>query len=420
MKILIKQARIADPSSPFDGKTVAILVENGIISRIADTISEKADHEIQQEGLIVSPGWVDVFASFADPGYEFKETLESGAAAAAAGGFTDVFVIPNTNPALHNKAGIEYVRQRAANLPVTIHPIGAITRNTEGKELAEMYDMQASGAIAFSDGTQPVQSAGLLVKALQYVKAFNGIVLQVPDDRSIQPHGLMHEGLVSTQLGLPGKPALAEELIVERDIKLAAYAESRLHITGIASRKAMTYIRQGKENGVDVTCSVTPYHLYFTEEDLRSYDTYLKVNPPIRSEIDREALRQAVKDGIVDCIATHHFPHEYDSKILEFEYAKYGMTGLETAFAVLNTSLPGLDPSRWAQLLATNPRKLFNLPTASITVGAAASITMFDSTTQWTPNTAHTRSKSVNSPFFGKELTGRVHGIINKQQLILN
>lgn len=420
MKILIKQARIADPSSPFNGKTVAILVENGIISRIADTISEKADYEIQQEGLIASPGWVDVFANFADPGYEFKETLDTGAAAAAAGGFTDVFVIPNTNPALHNKAGIEYIRQRATQLPVNIHPIGAVTRNTEGKELAEMYDMQSSGAIAFSDGTHPIQSAGLLVKALQYVKTFDGVVIQLPDDRSIQPQGLMHEGLVSTQLGLPGKPALAEELIVERDIKLAAYAESRLHITGIASRKTVAYIRQGKENGVNITCSVTPYHLYFTEEDLRTYNTYLKVNPPIRSELDREALRQAVIDGVVDCIATHHLPHEYDSKILEFEYAKNGMTGLETAFAVLNTALPNLQVEKWAELLSANPRKLFNLAPATINEGLGASITLFDLHTRWTPQANTTKSRSVNNPFYGKELTGRVHGIINKQQLILN
>ncbi len=232
MVLLIQQAYITDPSSPFHETRQDILIESGVIKDIQPRIEAKADQVIAGQGLNVSPGWVDIFAQFADPGYEYKETLETGAAAAAAGGYTDVFVIPNTKPVIDNKSQTEYIRQRSKGLPVNVYPIGAVSKGAEGKDLAEMYDMRASGAIAFSDGLHPIQSAGLMMKALQYVKAFDGVIIQIPDDKSVGSNGLMHEGIVSTQLGLPGKPMMAEELLVARDIKLARYTESKLHITG--------------------------------------------------------------------------------------------------------------------------------------------------------------------------------------------
>jgi dihydroorotase len=291
MNLLIKNARVVDPNSPFNSQSADIFIENGIIKKIGKDLSNKVDKEISADGLCVSPGWVDMFANFADPGYEYKESIDTGCQAAAAGGFTDVLVIPNTKPAIDTKSQVEYIVQKARPTAVNVYPIGAVTKNTEGKELAEMYDMKTSGAIAFGDGINCIQSAGLLLKALQYVKAFGGMIIQLPDDKSINAHGLMHEGIVSTRIGLPGKPSMAEEIIVARDIKLARYAESRLHFTGVSSNKSLEYIERGRKGGINVSCSVTPYHLYFTDDDLKTYDSNLKVNPPVQNTAMRSEKR---------------------------------------------------------------------------------------------------------------------------------
>jgi len=417
MEILLRQVKIIDPSSPFHQQTKDILIENGIIKEVGQ-ISNSTSQQININGLHVSQGWLDVFSNFCDPGFEFKETLETGSYAAAAGGYTDVMILPNTNPIVHNKAGIEYIVQRSRNFVTNIHPIAAITKNTEGKELAEMYDMHQSGAVAFSDGTCPIQSSGLLLKALQYLKAIDKAIIQIPDDKSVNPSGLINEGIISTQLGLPGKPALAEELMIARDIDLMRYTDSKIHFTGISTAKSVELIKQAKKEGLAVTCSVTPYHLFFTDGDLVSYDTDLKVNPPLRSIEDQQALKQALFDGTIDCIATHHLPQDIDHKIVEFEYAHFGMVGLETSFAVIKTCYPDLGLGKTIEVLSANPRMIFDLQTTPINTDSPACLTLFLPDEKWTVNQLH--SKSKNSPFLGKELTGKPVGIINKDKVFLN
>jgi dihydroorotase len=420
MKILIRQARIIDRTSPHNGAIRDILVDKGRIAAIGVALDHPADTVVAHPGLHVSPGWVDIFSHFCDPGYEYKETLQTGAAAAAAGGYTDVFVLPNTRPAVDSKSQVEYIHRTTGLLPVNIHPVGAITRGLEGKDLAEMYDMRHSGAVAFSDGTSPVQSAGLLLKGLQYVKAFDGVIIQVPDDNTVGANGLINEGVVSTRLGLPGKPMMAEELMVDRDIKLLRYTGSRLHFTGVTSPRSLEYIRQAKEAGLAVSCSVTPYHLFFTDADLTDYDTNLKVYPPLRDDSSVRALRQAVLDGTVDCIAAHHFPHEFDSKIIEFEYARPGMSSLEIVYAAVRTQLPELSVERTVDLLGRNARELFGLDQFSIAEGQPASLSLFDPEGETRLTAETTRSKSKNNPFFGKILKGQVIGIVNGDQYTKN
>lgn len=418
MNILIKQATIISSSSPFNGQTKDILIVDGKISTIADAITEKADKVIDQKGLCVSIGWMDIFADFADPGFEQKESIETGAKAAAAGGFTDVMLIPNSSPVVDNKAQVEYIVQKARQVPVNIHPMGAVSKNAAGKELSEMYDMRQSGAIAFSDGIHPIQNSGLLLKALQYVKSFDGTVIQLPDDTSIGSGGLMNEGIVSTQMGLPGKPAMAEELMVARDIKLARYADSKLHFTGISSPKSLEYIKRAKEGGIKISCSITPYQVFFCDEDLQGYDSNLKLNPPLRSRADMMAIRKALLDGTVDSIASHHLPQHWDNKTCEFEYAKPGMISLETMFAVLQTI--GLPAADFVQMQAVNARQIFGLPVPEIAAGEMASLTLFTADTEFVFTEKMIQSKSKNTPFTGKTLKGKVIGIINKSNIQLN
>lgn len=416
MDILLKDVTICDPSSSFHQQRSDIFIRDGIITEIGN-IQQVSEKTISLDGLHIAPGFTDIFAHFCDPGFEYRETLETGMTAAANGGYTNVFLLPNTSPVVSQKSGVEYIVQRSKDSVVTLHPIGAITKNAEGKELSEMYDMHQSGAIAFGDGINPVQSSGILLKALQYVKAIDKIIIQIPDDQAISASGLMNEGVVSTRLGLPGKPAIGEELMISRDIELARYTGSKIHFTGVSTAKGIECIRQAKKEGVSVSCSVTPAHLFFTDEDLAEYDTNLKLLPPLRTKKDQEVLKEAVADGTVDCIASHHLPQHIDNKVVEFEYAKPGMIGLETAFAVVRTSMPSLPLERLVDLFSSAPRKLFNLSPAAIEIGTPACLTLFQPDRPWTPE--RFASKSRNSPFIGKTLTGLPVGIINGHKLFL-
>ena len=416
MDIVLKGVTIVDSSSPFHHQTTDIFIQNGFIVETEAT-NRNADQVISIEGLFVSPGFTDIFSHFCDPGFENNETLGSGALTAAYGGYTDVLILPNTAPVNHHKSGIEYIVQKSQSLPVNVHPIAAITKNAEGKELAEMYDMHQSGAVAFSDGLHPLQSSGIILKALQYLKAIDKTIIQLPDDQSISSQGLISEGITSTRLGLSGKPAIAEEMMIARDIELAKYTDGKIHITGVSTAKGIALIKNAKQEGIAITCSVTPYHLFFTDEDLAGYDTNLKVPTPIRTANDRLGLRQALLDGTIDCIASHHIPQHYDKKVLEFEYAKDGMIGLETCFAVVRTVMPELSLDHLINLFSARPRQIFGLEQQTIQPNKPASLSLFLPDEQWMPGTFY--SKSKNSAFIGKSLKGTPLGIIHKDSLFL-
>ena len=421
MHILIKKARVIDPQSGFHDKVVDLLIENGVIKNIAATINSDTKTVIEAKGLCVSPGWVDVFADYREPGFEHKETIASGLAAAADGGFTDVLLAPNTQPALSSKSIIQFVSQKANGNVVSLHPIGAATQNTDGKDLAEMLDMRANGAVAFSDGWKPVQQASLMLKALEYVKAFHGTVIQLPVDASLAAGGLMNEGIVSTSLGMAGIPALAEAIMVHRDIELLRYTGSKLHITGVSTSESIELIRKAKTEGLEVTCSVTPYHLALTEDALTGYDSAFKVSPPLRSETDRMTLIAGLKDGTIDCIATHHRPHEWDAKAKEFEYASDGMAVQECAFNILwDTLNEYVTIERLVETMTIMPRAIFGLQTQQIEKGSKACLTIFATSGGHTLAPGHTKSTAKNNPFEGKKLGGKVLGIVNNGQVHLN
>ena len=418
MNVLLKKATIISASSPFHRQVKDILIIDGIITEIKDSIDHKDAEIISGKGLHVSIGWMDIFADFGEPGNEHRETLETGAAAAAAGGFTDVMLMPDAGSAVSSKDRVEFLQQRSVNLPVNIHPIGAVTKNAEGLELAEMYDMHASGAVAFSDGRKTIQQSGILLKGLQYLAAKKAVLIQVPDDKSISSGGLMNEGITSTELGLPGNPSIAEEIMVARDIALLAYTDSKLHITGMSTKKSLELVNDSKKQGLQLSCSVTPYHLTFCDEDLVNYDTNLKVNPPIRTRADMDALRDALRNGDIDCIASHHAPQCSDDKVCEFEYAKVGMITLQTLYGTVNPIIG--DTEALVKLLTEAPRNIFDISIPEIKEGAAACLTLFEPATEYIFEESMIRSKSKNSPFIGKMMKGKLIGTINKNKLLLN
>lgn len=415
MKVLIKNARIICPGNSFHLQKKDLLISEGFILRIADTINETADEIIAHDNLHISLGWMDLFAHLNDPGTEYREDLISGTDAACAGGFTDIMAAPNTNPSVSSKPQVEYFLKRSESLPAFIRPIACVTRDFAGKDLAEMYDLKESGAAAFSDGLQPIQDAGVMLKALQYILPIESTLIQMPCNKSIQAGGLMHEGVISTRLGLPGKPAMAEEIMIARDIELVRYTGSRIHFTAVSTAGGLDLIRRAKKEGLQVSCSVTPYHCHFCDEDLAGYDTRLKTDPPLRTRSDMMALRAGLHDGSVDCIASHHLPLHSDEKLCEFEHALPGMSGLESTYGAMNSLFE--KPEQLISMLTVTNRRIFGMPVPELKEGAPARLTVFDPDAEYVFTKEHIRSRSRNNAFIGKEMKGRVIGTILNEKV---
>ncbi|NDK56764.1 dihydroorotase [Pontibacter fetidus] len=420
MNIFLRAATIYHPQSEFHLQRLNILIEQGKITYIG-TDEKEADQTIEASHLCVSAGWVDMFAVTGEPGLEHKEDLQSMALAAAAGGFTEVLCLPNVEPVVQTKGAVTYVKNRTVTLPVTLHPTAAVTIDAEGKELTEMIDLKHAGAVAFTDGTHPIQGAEVMVKALQYLQLFDGLLLNRPENTRLTAFGQMHEGIVSTTLGLKGLPALAEETIVARDLQLLAYTGGKLHFSLISTKAAIESIRKAKADGLQVTCDVASYQATFTDETILPFDTNYKVNPPFRSAADAEAIKQGLVDGTIDTIVSGHQPHDTEAKKLEFDLAEFGIINLETAFAVANTTLTDVVPLETIiEKLTIAPRTILQLPQPQFAIGEVANLTLFDPEQVWTVEEKSKNSKGVNSPFFGKQLTGKVIGIVHKGQLVLN
>jgi dihydroorotase len=421
MQLLLKNVKIIDATKEIEKFSLQdISIEDGKIAQIGQNLTEKTNAIIWDcEGAVVSSGWMDVGIQTGDPGFEHREDLQTAAAAAAAGGFTAVACFPNTNPVVHSKSEVLYVKNSTQSSIVNFFPIGAVSQNCEGKDLAELFDMFQSGAVAFSDGRKSIQDSGLLLRAMDYAKAFNGLIFNHPHLKTIASGGQMHEGYVSTSLGLKGLPSIAEEVMVQRDLSLSEYAGARLHIHLISTEKSVALIRAAKKAGLPITASVAIANLCFTDEKLTEFDTNWKVLPPLRQETDRKALVKGVEDGTIDFICSNHNPQDIEAKNLEFTYADFGMSGLETALALSCTHLlKKLTLRELIEKWAIQPRKTLGLPIPKIEIGALAELTIFQPDQKWTFLEKNLQSKSANSPLFETELKGKVLGIVNGKKYL--
>ena len=416
MNILIKQATVVDSSSIHHKKTVDILIEKGVIVQIKKNINpEKGIKTIEGTDLHISTGWIDMQVNLCDPGNEHKETLEVGLRAAAKGGFTGIALMSGTNPPLSNKAQIEYIIHKSKSSLVDIFPIGTISDNQEGKDLSEMYDMQLSGALAFSDYKKPIKDAGLILRALQYSDNINSFIITHCDDKTISHGGLMNEGVIATRLGLKGIPALAEEIMLQRNIQILEYTNGKMHIPTISTKGSVELIKKAKSKKLNITCGVSAYNLLLDETALEGFDTNFKVNPPLRTKEDIEALKKGIADGTIDVIVSDHNPQDIESKDLEFDLADNGMIGLESCFGVLNTALGSkISLESIIETLTQKPRAILGLKALSITEGAEANLTLFNPNQKYIFEKSHIFSSNKNSGFIGKELKGQVVGVINK------
>lgn len=436
VRLLIKGGLVADPVAG-KAEPADILVEDGRIAAVGPALGRREGADefggdrvdldvIDAGGKVVLPGLIDAHVHLREPGQEYKEDIASGTAAAALGGFTAVAAMPNTQPVLDDRVGIEFLTARAARVGhVAVLPVGAVTKGQQGLELAEMGDMAAAGAVAFSDDGHPVVNAEIMRCALEYSKMFGLPVIDHCEDPELAAEGVMHRGYWSAVLGLRGIPAAAEEVAVARDLILAEATGGRLHLTHLSTAGSLDLVRRAKGRGVNVTVDVTPHHLSLTDEAVArlDYDTNTKVNPPLRSEADVEALRLAVKEGLVDLIATDHAPHHPDDKDVEYNYAAFGIVGLETAVGLVVTNLvrPGfLDWVGVARLMSYNPARLFGLgDRGTVSVGAWADLTVVDPEATWTVDPAQFASKSRNTPFGGMTLYGKVtHTIVGGRPVV--
>ena len=417
MNILIKSATIIDSKSEFHNQTLDILVEKGIIKRIEKSIKNASNYkELNLDNLHVSQGWFDSSVCFGEPGYEERETIENGLRTAASSGFTAVAVNPNTNPVIDSNSDISFLKSKAKEHLVSLHPIGALTNKCNGTELAELFDMKNAGAVAFGDYKKSTSNSNLLKLALQYASGFNGLICSFPQDDKIAGVGVMNEHITSATLGLKGIPNIAEELQVARDLNLLEYTNGKLHIPTISTAKSVDLMRQAKKKKLDVSCSVAIHNLCLTDEVISEFDTKYKVLPPLRTQTDVNALIEGLKDGTIDMVTSDHNPLDIEHKRVEFDHAYYGTIGLESAFGALQTVFT----LKKSVELLTRGKERFNVENEPINIGNKLNITLFNPVINYTFSMNDIESKSKNAIFENQQLKGKVYGVIAKNQVYLN
>ncbi len=419
MKILLKNGHIIDPQNGLD-LVADILIVDGIVEKIGTKISVSASTpKYELDGKIVTPGFMDMHVHLREPGYEHKETIETGLQSAAYGGFTAVCCMPNTNPPMDDASIVKYIKEKSVQVNhglVDVFPIAAATKGREGKELSPMMELAEAGAVAFSDDGSPIENSEVMRRAMEYANMVGKIIVQHPEDRSLTRGGMMNEGIVSTSIGLLPIPAIAEEIMIMRDVMIAGYINTRYHAAHISTAGSTDIIRQAKKKGIKVTCEVTPHHFTIDDEVVRSFDTNTKMNPPLRTKGDIEAIKEGLRDGTIDVIASDHAPHSYDEKEVEFLAAPFGIIGLETAIGLAITELVHTKILSIKQLIekfAINPRKILNLPSIKISLGEKANLSIIDTEKEWRVDVSKFKSKSKNSPFNGRLLKGKSYGIVN-------
>jgi dihydroorotase len=419
MKILIRSAQILSASSAFHKKSKNVLLQNGRIEEIGDK-NFTADKVIEAEGMILSPGWVDVGAHVGDPGLEHREDLGTLARAAAAGGFTEVAVLPNTQPVIQSKNEVSYITGKNENRLVQIHALAAVTKNCKGEELTEMIDLHQAGAVGFTDGLKPVWHTDIFLKSLQYLQKFGGVLIDHPEDIWLNLFGQMHEGPESTSLGLKGMPRIAEEVAIRKNLELLGYAGGRLHFSWLSTRKAVQLVRQAKRKGLAVSCDVAAYQPLWSDEVLTDFDTNFKVNPPLREKSDQEALLRGLKDGTIDMLVSHHVPLDDESKFLEFDQADFGLINLQTFASQIAALSEFVPPDVLIEKITEAPRRLLKQPDVVIEPGVKANLTLFDPNREWQFTPELNLSKSRNSPWLGQTLKGKAVAVFNNGKQYLD